>query len=419
MAAADAPWHVEVLQSQLKYIEGPGQTNLKRLEKATRCQFEIDRPRQKKGLKAISYGGQTQYLDDDDKDSSDAKVKIFIRGGAERRIVAAELISNVADGDDFELECARAEGAIIFEHDIVHPDFLAWARWRLLLVAHDNGARAHIGKDTVSLSATGGGAIDSESVDRVQAAAEAVIAEAQKLTELVVDAKDEYEPEDAGTDTAVAPFVDQYGVIVRVSDQDDNAVSDIIKIRVVGPTDPANDVATLLRARFVENKSTAAVLQAPEQVQGMPAGTAGDFANDLKELTAGFDVNVHQTKLALWISGPNNAAVAEAKKTLQEMLQFYLGAGACQLMQDLQPAVVQQLLEDEDIGGLMTKADCVVEFDEITKTAWICGKHNVAVKSRIEAIARLSSGGAAETAEGEPPAKKRRTSALTSQSISE
>lgn len=415
MAAAEAPWHVEVLTSQLKYVEGPSETILKRIEKATKCQLEVNRRKgKKKALKAISYGGQTQYLDDDgDQDDSKTPVKIFIRGGPESRITCAELIRNVAEGEDVEILCARAAGAITFEHDIVHPDRVAWARWRLLLVAHEHGARGHIGKNTVCLSAKSGGELDREVAEKVEAAAEAVIVEAQKLVELVVDGRDEYEPEDAPSDPAVAPFVDQYGVIVRVSDQDDNVVSDIIKIRLVGPADATNDVASILRARFVEGKSTAAVLQSLGQVQGMPAQTAGDFANDLKEFTAECGVLVHQTKTALWISGPDNEVVAEAKTTLQEMLQFYLGPAACLLMQGLQPAAINQLLEDQDIGGLMTKPDCVVAFDDGARTAWICGKHNSAVKFRIEEIIRLSNGTAPEETDGEPPAKKRRTNALT------
>merc|ERR1712087_398502 len=102
------------------------------------------------------------------------------------------------------------------------------------------------------------GALDDETAGRVQEAAEAVIGEAEKLVELVVEGKDEYEPEDAASDAAVSPFVDQYGVIVRVSDQDDNAISDTIKVRVVGPAEAAKDVVALLRARFVEGKVTAA-----------------------------------------------------------------------------------------------------------------------------------------------------------------
>merc|ERR1711972_1196663 len=96
---------------------------------------------------------------------------------------------------------------------------------------------------------------------QAQAAAEAVIVEAQELIEVSIDAKDELEPEDAASDAAVAPLVDQYGVIIRVSDQDDNSVSDIMKVRVVGPAEPAEDAATLLRARFVQGKATTAVLQ--------------------------------------------------------------------------------------------------------------------------------------------------------------
>lgn len=403
--ADKVPWHVEILASQLKFVEGPENTILERIEKATKCKLRVDRPR-KSQVKAISYGGQTQYLDNDEDGDGNKSVKVFINGADERRLVAAEVIRGIAEREDAEILCARAEGCITFDHSIVHPDHIAWARWRLLLVCHEHGARAHIGKNTVCLSRKGGGPLEGELADRVEIAAAKVIEEAQKLVEVVVNAKDEYEPEDAASDSAVAPLVDQYGVIVRVCDQDDNAVEEFIKVRLVGPAEPTKDAATLLHARFVDGKSTASVLQTPDLVQSMPASTAGDLAGDLKELAAECGVQVHQAKTMLWFTGPDSIQVAAAKKMLQEMLQFYL-PDSCLFMQDLQPVVLEMLFEDEDIGALMIKPDCVLALDEAQRTAWICGKHNSAVKKRIDHIAHTL------PTEGEPPAKKRRTNALT------
>ena len=55
-------------------------------------------------------------------------MKIFIRGGEDQRNVAAELIQDIANGEDAEVCMALAEGSIIFDHTVVHPEKAAWAR---------------------------------------------------------------------------------------------------------------------------------------------------------------------------------------------------------------------------------------------------------------------------------------------------
>merc|ERR1711990_972190 len=103
----------------------------------------------------------------------------------------------------------------------------------------------------------------------------------------------------------------------------------------------------------------------------MPASMAGDFSNDLKALEAEGGVQINQGRAALWVSGEDADSVATAR----EMLQFYL-SDACLLIEGLQPAVIDQIFADEDIGVLMAKPECVVALDEVERTAWICGKHN-------------------------------------------
>merc|ERR1711920_852679 len=109
----------------------------------------------------------------------------------------------------------------------------------------------------------------------------------------------------------------------------------------------------------------------------------------------------------IWISGPDRETVAESKKTLQEMLNFYL-PGCCLLIPELPAAIIDALLEDEAIGALMTKPDCVVAIDEAARSVWICGKHTAAVKSRVDevALAQLSKDDTSKV-EGEPPVKRR------------
>merc|ERR1711972_595881 len=97
-------------------------------------------------------------------------------------------------------------------------------------------------------------------------------------------------------------------------------------------------------------------------------------------------------------------------KMLQEMLQFYL-PNRFLLLQGLQPAVIDRLLGDEDMGLLMTQTDCAVALDETERTAWICGKRNTEVQQRIDEITRLAA--TQQAAGGEPPIKRRRTAALT------
>merc|ERR1712151_432761 len=126
-----------------------------------------------------------------------------------------------------------------------------------------------------------GGPLEDTVAEKVQEATGVVLAEAEELVEIVVDAKDRLEPEDAPTDPAVEPLIEQHGVIVRVCDQDDNVVSDIIKVRLIGPSKPVRDAEELVRARFVQGKATASVLQAVDQVQGMDKEMSADFARDL------------------------------------------------------------------------------------------------------------------------------------------
>eukprot|EP00927_Polykrikos_kofoidii_P080571 TRINITY_DN77465_c0_g1_i1.p1 TRINITY_DN77465_c0_g1~~TRINITY_DN77465_c0_g1_i1.p1 ORF type:complete len:419 (-),score=83.26 TRINITY_DN77465_c0_g1_i1:80-1336(-) len=396
-----APWFVEIPESKLKYVVGPENIILKRLGEALRCPLEADKPR-KKRQREVKFQGQTQFVDEGD---SEQMVKIFMKGGAKRRLMAIDVIRGVADGEDPEDHAARAEGALVLPHDIRDPDRQAWIRWRLVLSAHAVNARAHFGLRTMRLHPRVGSQFAADVESRVEAIAEAVVAEGTKLTEIIVEAKDELEPEDAPSDLAVIPLVDQYGVIVRVSDQDDNAVQEFMKIRVIGPLDPAQDAVTLLRAKFVDGKSTGSLLQAKGQVQAMTATMANDFRVDLKTLEEACKVKVHLGQTMFGIIGDTSESVSSAKGMLREMLQFYF-SDACSFHEGLKPPLVERLFQDMDLGVLMAKPTCSIQIDEQEGTVWVCGDACADVNRRIDEIAQLP----AETDTG---TKKRRTSALS------
>merc|ERR1711972_419576 len=130
------------------------------------------------------------------------------------------------------------------------------------------GVSAHVGQVTVRLSVKPG-PLEGELAEKAQSVADTVIREAHELVEIEIDAKNELDPEDAPTHSAILPFADQHGIVVRADDPDDNDDSNITKLRFIGLAEAADDVAALLRARFVEGKSVASVLQVHGQVQAM------------------------------------------------------------------------------------------------------------------------------------------------------
>jgi len=414
-AAQEAPWSVQVPECQLKFITGPENSTLLRLSKATRCEIEVAYRRKGKGKgRVVHFQGQQQVVEDEEDDGGNSKapVKVFIRGGPQQRLAAAEVLQAVAAGDDPEDHIARAEGGIVFPHDIQHPDREAWARWRLLALGHNHCVQTHLSKRMVRLQPKQGKSLTADAADDAQAAAMAVVAEAKKISELSLRARCELEPEDAVSDPAVAPLVDQYGVIVRVADEDDNAVVETVAVRVIGPSAPAQDAVAMLSARFIKGKKTASVLQVIGQVQAMPAGMAGDFANDVRALEAECKVQVHQGQSVLWLTGDSEEAVAGARQTLQEMLQFYL-SDACLLLRGLTPALAERLCQDEALGALMARPDCVVSVDEGAEcSAWVCGKHCASVRQRVDALKREP-----PAPEGAPEAKRRRKDALSVHSV--
>lgn len=402
----DAPWSVEIPASEVPRLLGPEGETLQRLSRACGCEIEIAKQKKSHGKK-VNFQGQTQTVDEEDEGKQ--KVKVFLRGVAKKRFMAAEVVRGVAEGQDPEDHAARAEGAVILPHDMRHPEREAWARWRLLSAGHEFGAKSHLGRNTIRFTSKAGGPFAEDVAAQLETKAKDTVSEAFKLAELKVDAMDEFEPENSVDDAAVIPFVEQHGVILRVCDQDDNALCDTITIRVVGPAIPAADAAAVLTARYIDAKVTACVLQVMNQVQNMTAEMTKDFAGDLQEMETEMKVEVHRGKTALWVCGDDEEKVVEGRKMLQEMLVYYLPA-AFALQKDVPSSVIERLRGDADLGVLMSRPDCAVMLDEPTQSVWICGNHRAAVQQRISELSKLPAIG---DEEAEPARKRRRTNALS------
>merc|ERR1719373_748708 len=133
----------------------------------------------------------------------------------------------------------------------------------------------------------------------------------------------------------------------------------------------------------------------------MAPSMVAQFQSDLKEFEAECGVKVHLGKVSLWISGDEGEKVGDAIKTLQEMIHFYLPEAAV-LVEDLDSALV---------GALIARPSCVLQVDELERTAWLCGNIGE-LQKRVEELAQAA---AASTGE-QPQPKRRRIAALTSAS---
>ena len=143
MPVEEAPWSVEVKKTQADRIIGPSRALIKRLSNSTKCEIEISWPRT-----------------DVDCESQDAVVKLFLRGNAKQRLLAAKTIRAVESGGDIEDEIASLDGGIVIPHrlgdhsSVSHSrlDFEkeAWARWRLLAVEAEHNIHIQMGHQVPS-----------------------------------------------------------------------------------------------------------------------------------------------------------------------------------------------------------------------------------------------------------------------------
>merc|ERR1711879_396957 len=93
------------------------------------------------------------------------------------------------------------------------------------------------------------------------------------------------------------------------------------------------------------------------------------------------------------------------------MILFYL-PDDFYLLEGLNSSVADRLCDDDCLGALMAKPDCVVAVEEAESAVWICGSFRADVVARIQKVARLSELQQCSEDDG-AQAKKRRTDALS------
>eukprot|EP00405_Crypthecodinium_cohnii_P036043 CAMPEP_0206536324 /NCGR_PEP_ID=MMETSP0325_2-20121206/6684_1 /ASSEMBLY_ACC=CAM_ASM_000347 /TAXON_ID=2866 /ORGANISM="Crypthecodinium cohnii, Strain Seligo" /LENGTH=613 /DNA_ID=CAMNT_0054033519 /DNA_START=18 /DNA_END=1859 /DNA_ORIENTATION=+ len=362
--APPAPTSVEIRSSEIGQLVGRGGQVLKRLIAGTGCKIEIPHSRK----------------DDDDEDRV---VFVELNGSeAARRKAAAAIREVLEEGGEAEDIAARAAGSIVVQHGLEERHRQSWLVWRLTAFESEFGFRAEVGRRCIRLKEARKGSLKGENRKKVEELVQKWVQYAQEeVVELEVETRPETEPENAHHDKALAPLVDQHGVLLWVPKPED----DVVKVKVTGPTEPARDAALLIKARYSQGKFTASVLQVSGQVQGMIEEMAADFANDIRNLESEYDVRVKESAHIIWVVGENAEGVENGRRTLVEMLPFYLPAGFF-LLEGIPQDVMNDVRMDSGIRNLMAKPDCAISFDRIQETAWICGPHRELVKKRVDEI---------------------------------
>lgn len=357
---ADVPKVLQVPADAIGRLIGPNGCNLKRLVQSTGCKIEIPK---------------------DKKDEEETTVNVQLVGSDSQRRLAAFAIRDVVDGGDVEDTAARADGAMIIAHGLEHRDRESWLQWRLTAYEQEHSVRMEVGRRAVRIWSERRGGLSGQSSANVRAEANQCIEQARGLAELEVEARLDTDADNAHYDQAVLPLVQQYGVLVWVPQPEDGA----IKLRVVGPTEPAKDAALLLEARYAKGKFTASVLQVAGQVQLMCAEMAADFTNDLRNLETEYSVTVKERSHILWLFGENAESVQNARGTLMQMMAWYM-ADSFFLLENLPKDCIDEIRADSAIRRLQAKPECAIAFDRIQGTAWICGSLREDVQKRISEI---------------------------------
>jgi len=361
--AEEAPDTVEVPASTLGFVIGPNGSTIKRLIQSTKCQIEVPR-------------GLGRPADGEDK-----PVAITLQGTPAQRRAAAQAIKDVSAGGDVEDQQARADGALVVGHSLENRDREAWTQWRMTCWEHELGIKTEIGRRNVRCFSAKRGGITGEAAKKVRAAIEECIKAAEELVELEVEALLETDPQDANWDQAIHPLVDQYGVLLRIPLPEDG----VVKLRIIGPEEPARDMALLLESRYAKKNFTASILQAPGQVQGMSEGMAEDWSGDMRNLEQEYSVKVKESHNMIWLVGENAEGVQNARRTLAEMLPFYMPQGF-QLRESIPQDCVNEFKMDPCIRGLIRQPDCAIQWDRTQGTAWICGSKREAVNNRLDEL---------------------------------
>lgn len=344
---------------------GPNGSTLKRLVQSTGCKIEI--PRAAKG------------------EEEPGEVAVQLLGGLEQRRKAAVAVRDMLEGGEAEDHAARADGAMVIKHSLEDHERRSWLAWKLVPTEHEQKIRVDMGRNAVRIWKSGRGpALTGAAAGKVRAAAEAAIAEARELVELNVDVPIENEPENVGFDAAVRGLTEQYGVLLRFQE----AEEDKRPVRVWGPAEPARDAALMVEARWVKGKSTSSLLQAPGQVQAMNEEMTNDFNGDIRSLESESSVKVHMGHTVIWISGANAEAVLGAKETLRQMLQFYLPDGFSFNENMGQKEFVDQLRQDPELRFCAQRPGGAMNLDSQQCQGWLCGEaeYREKIEKRIEAM---------------------------------
>jgi len=364
--ADDAPMSVEVPSSSIGMLIGPNGSTIKKLIQSTKCQIEIP--------KGVARPGEGE---------EDLPVTITLTGTPNARRVAAQVVKDVSEGGAVEDHDARAAGALVVNHNFESRDRESWCQWRLTQLEHEFGIRTEISKKAVRVWSTKKGGLTGEAAKKIKAEVEKCIKEGTELVELEVEGQLDTDPSNANWDMAVNPLVDQYGVLLRIPLPEDG----VVKLRLVGPEEPCRDAALLLEARYAKKKFTASILQAPGQVQAMTEDQAADFAGDMRGLESEYSVKVKESHNIIWLFGDNAEGVQNARRTLAEMLPFYLPNGF-HLREHIPQDCIDEFKMDPGIRMLIGQPDCAIQWDRIQGTAWICGSKIDAVKNRLDEITK-------------------------------
>jgi len=332
-------------------------STLKQLENLTSCKIIIQQH------PALSYAQSKQAL------SFDQPLAIKLNGGKKQRRLAYDAIQLIADCGSMVDVNAGVQGAVVVPHEVVDKDQSAWLAWRLFSIEQEHDVRAEVSGQTIRLWPVS----EAKPISHeVRAAAEAAVDAAHNLTELRVDGKPDLVDKVVGS-LATGEIAEHYGVVVRALKPEGD---DVVPVRIVGPQQPANDLAATLWARFSQGRATAEVLHGGE-VESLAKLAAAEFARDLRELEAECKVEVTNGECSYGIAGESADAVAEAKAMLCDMLLFYLPNNFL-LYKDLPVDVVDRLRTVPKLRGglraIASKPGCAVSIDGTKRTAWVCGK---------------------------------------------
>jgi len=360
----DAPEEVAIPAANLGLVIGRGGSTITMLTKATGCKIEV--PKRAKG----------------EEDAGD--VMISLKGTPEQRRQAATAILDATKGGDPADYAARAQGALVIQHELGGFDKEAWCHWRLVPFEREHGCRVEMGRRAVKIWAAGRGKVlGGAQAELAKKAAEEAIAEARECVELIVEAKPEFCPEEhVRYDPAVFPLIYSHGVLVHVP----RPLEGRVPVKIVGPPKVAKDAADMLEARFIKGKSTASVLQAPGQVQNMDESMLAEFQGDLEALQQEHKVKVHVGEAVLWISGTNDEGVANARGMLMEMLVFYYPELFYKMVGIRKNKELFSKIRGDIDLLVLASAPMGLALDSGDGSAWICGKVRDPLVNRIRKI---------------------------------